>query len=339
MMLLLLGLLAALQADDLSSLEERIGTLLGRDAYDEAATTLKKFSADHPSPAADAKFKELESKAKSFAAEADRLFGALMAEAASHVEAERFTEATRSAARAGRIYPERRAQVDAFHARLRERQDGRLMVKIPSRGCWIGEKPLRQVQRPAFLIDLYPVTNESYATYVEATGAAPPPNWWGGRVPKGRERHPVVMVAWDDAAAYARWAGKRLPTAEEWEIAARGDDRREFPWGKLFQERENKFLCNSLEFWQVNRTRSCGTTPVDEFPTPSAGGAWMGGNVWEWTASAVPGKVGDRASDFRILKGGSFMTPARAIRCASILPENPALAHPDVGFRCVKDAP
>jgi formylglycine-generating enzyme required for sulfatase activity len=53
----------------------------------------------------------------------------------------------------------------------------------------------------------------------------------------------------------------------------------------------------------------------------------------------VPGKVGDRPVEFRILKGGSFMTPARSLRCASVLPENPDLALPDVGFRCAKDAP
>jgi formylglycine-generating enzyme required for sulfatase activity len=65
----------------------------------------------------------------------------------------------------------------------------------------------------------------------------------------------------------------------------------------------------------------------------------MGGNVWERTSTSVPGKVADRPAEFRILKGGSFMTASRALRCAGILPENPKLAHPDVGFRCAKDAP
>ncbi|HVE42001.1 MAG TPA: SUMF1/EgtB/PvdO family nonheme iron enzyme [Planctomycetota bacterium] len=339
MILLTLCLLVAGQADDLSSLEDRVGVLLRHDLYDEAASVLKAFAAEQASRAADPTFKDLRSKVDTFAKEADALYQTLMAEAASHVQAERFPEAIRSAARARRIYPERRSKVEAFQADIRDRLDGKLMVKIPSRACWIGEKPLRQVQRPAFLIDLHPVTNESYAAYVDATGAAPPAHWWGGRVPKGRERHPVVMMTWEEAAAYAKWAGKRLPSAEEWEIAARGDDRREFPWGDAFQEREGEFNCNSLEYWQVNKTRSPGPTPVGELATPSAGGVWMGGNVWEWTSTAVPGKVGARPVEFRILKGGSFMTPARAVRCASVLPENPALSHPDVGFRCAKDAP
>jgi formylglycine-generating enzyme required for sulfatase activity len=339
MILLTLCLLAAGQAEDLSSLEERVRALLRLDLYDEAGTILRTFAAEHPGPSADARFKDLQSKADTFAKEADHLFQTLMDEAASHLQSERYPEAIRSAARARRIYPERRAKVDALQGRIRDRLDGKLMVKIPGRACWIGEKPQRQVQLPAFMIDLHSVTNESYAAYVDATGAAAPSHWWAGKVPKGRERHPVVMLTWEEAAAYAKWAGKRLPTAEEWEVAARGDDRREFPWGDAFQEREDEFNCNSLEYWQVNKSRSPGTTPVSELSTPSAGGVWMGGNVWEWTSTAVPGKVNGRPAEFRLLKGGSFMTPARAIRCASALPENPALAFPDVGFRCAKDAP
>ena len=65
----------------------------------------------------------------------------------------------------------------------------------------------------------------------------------------------------------------------------------------------------------------------------------MGGNVWEWTSTRVPGTVAGKPAEFLLLKGGSFMTLSKALRCASVLPENPKLAHPDVGFRCVKDAP
>ena len=63
----------------------------------------------------------------------------------------------------------------------------------------------------------------------------------------------------------------------------------------------------------------------------------MGGNVWEWTSTAVKRKIAGKSEDFRVLKGGSFMTPARAIRCATVYPEDPTLGHPDVGFRCVRD--
>ncbi len=212
------------------------------------------------------------------------------------------------------------------------------MVPVPGKPCWIGEeKSLRQVTLPAFLMDSFPVTNEAYSAYVVATGAAPPGHWTGQKIPKGRERHPVVMVIWEQAAAYAKWAGKRLPTAEEWEVAARGDDKREYPWGNVFQGQDESFNCNSLEFWQVHKSRAPGTTPLEEFAARSPFGAAMGGNVWEWTSTTAAGRIGDKEAEFRILKGGSFMTSARAIRCAVALPENPVLRHHDVGFRCAKD--
>src|SRR6187455_2375502 len=123
MILLTLCLLAAGQSDDLSSLEDRVGVLLRHDLYDEASSLLKTFAAEQASRTADPKFKELRSKVDTFAKEADTLFQTLMAEAASHVQAERFSEAIRSAARARRIYPERRAKVDVFQVGIRDRLD------------------------------------------------------------------------------------------------------------------------------------------------------------------------------------------------------------------------
>jgi formylglycine-generating enzyme required for sulfatase activity len=149
----------------------------------------------------------------------------------------------------------------------------------------------------------------------------------------------VYLVTWDDAAAYAKWAGKRLPTAEEWEVAARGPDKREFPWGGVFLEKEDKFPCNCLEYWQYNKNTAPGTTPVEDFEAGESffGVGGMAGNVWEWTSTAAPAKGAKPPPEFRVLKGGSFMTPQRALRCANVYAEDPRLPHPDVGFRCVRD--
>ena len=160
-------------------------------------------------------------------------------------------------------------------------------------------------------------------------------------LPQNRERHPVTFVTWADAGEFAKWAGKRLPSAEEWEVAARGPDKREFPWGDAFQEREDQYFANCLEHWQLNKSLVPGTTPVDqkefEAGVSPFGVHGMSGNVWEWTSTAAPSSGANPPPEFRILKGGSFMTPQKALRCANVLADDPRLPHPDVGFRCARD--
>jgi formylglycine-generating enzyme required for sulfatase activity len=316
-----------------------------KDLWDAALRSLDKFKGEYPDIERDQSYVILLNKVKGFQAEADTLFKRDFAAAQAHLAAGRYSQAVGSAENALAYYPERKAIIREFQDRARELQSEKTMVRIPETACWIGsnerpdEKPLRQVKLPAFLIDKFEVTKEDYAAFIAATSREAPPYWLGRRPPKGRERHPVVMVTWEDAAAFAKWAGKRLPTAEEWEVAARGPDKREFPWGSVFLEKEDKFPCNCLEYWQVNKTEAPGTRPVDEFENgESAFGVYgMGGNVWEWTSSGAPA-VGSRPPpEFRILKGGSFMTPQKALRCANVYPEDPRIPHPDVGFRCARD--
>lgn len=137
------------------------------------------------------------------------------------------------------------------------------------------DRPRHKVTLPAYRIDKYPVTNAQYARFVAATGHRPPLHWSKGKIPRGLEMHPVTMISWFDAKAYAEWAGKRLPTEQEWERAARGVDGRRWPWGnKMDPTRLNTY-------YQVGSTSKVGAYPTGASPE---GLLDMAGNVSEWVA-------------------------------------------------------
>lgn len=175
---------------------------------------------------------------------------------------------------------------------------------------------------PEFWIDKSPVTNAEYARFVTATGHDPPTHWGESKIPpKGITNHPVVYVSWHDAKAYAVWAGKFLPTEEEWEKAARGTDGREYPWGN-----------------QVPTARSCnfgdnegGTTPVGRY-SPQGDSPYgcvdMAGNVWEWTTSR-------HEEGRQVVRGGSFSRDSDRARCAYRGRYRPNVRSQVSGFRTV----
>jgi iron(II)-dependent oxidoreductase len=136
-------------------------------------------------------------------------------------------------------------------------------------------RPQHTVELPAYKIDKYLVTNAQYARFVAATGHRPPENWSDGKIPTGKVLHPVTLVSWYDATKYAAWAGKRLPTEQEWEKAARGNDGRRWPWG------------NSMDAARVNTYYNVGSTSaVTAYPQGASpyGVLDMAGNVSQWVA-------------------------------------------------------
>jgi formylglycine-generating enzyme len=151
----------------------------------------------------------------------------------------------------------------------------------------------------------------------------------------GRGNHPVVHIAWEDAAAYARWAGKRLPSEAEWEFAARGGlERAPYVWGQELRP-GGRWMANIFQGSFPHRNTAedgfAGTAPVRSFDANEYGLYDMAGNVWEW--------VEDAEGPGRIMKGGSFLC-AREY-CARYTPgsrnaSDPASASNHIGFRCVK---
>lgn len=221
-----------------------------------------------------------------------------------------------------------------------------LMVRVEGGNFLMGrhdgeenERPQHKVTVKSFYIDTYEVTREDYKKFIDATNHRAPAGWANSSYQSGTGRRPVTGIDWYDAAAYAKWAGKRLPTEEEWELAAKGLDGRKYPWGNDW----NPAYANA-------ENASQGLTDVDKFKGATQSGAiGMIGNAWEWTATklvAYPGgrippqELGDGTVDLRVIRGGSWQSDRSSATTTYRWgwQASGGKDYSNTGFRCVKDA-
>jgi formylglycine-generating enzyme required for sulfatase activity len=199
------------------------------------------------------------------------------------------------------------------------------------------ERPAHKVKLSSFYLDVYEVTCEEYLKFAIAKGHRLPAKWTNGSFPAGAAKQPVTGVDWYDATAYAEWAGKRLPTEEEWEFSARGTNGGRYPWG-------NNWITNAANAGDSSAQR---LQDVGSFPggKTSAGVMDMIGNAWEWTASDVSIYPGGHFSSpvpnsVKVIRGGSWQEKQQQATTTyrGFLRMSGAEDYSATGFRCVKDA-
>ncbi|WP_067840073.1 formylglycine-generating enzyme family protein [Amphibacillus sediminis] len=244
-----------------------------------------------------------------------------------------------------------------------------------------GEGPAREEYVDAFYIDTYTVTNEEFSSFVAETGyqtdaekfgwsfvfdalvqdkkspavrKVPGLGWWyavsgaSWKQPEGegssiadRMDHPVIHISWNDAQAFAAWAGKRLPTEKEWEYAARGGlVQKKYPWGDELTP-NNQHYCN---IWQgefpLHNTMDDGylaTAPAKSFPPNNYGLYNVSGNVWEWCQDSFAVN-GVTKPNSRVMRGGSYLchhSYCNRYRVAARTSNTPDSSSGNMGFRCV----
>ena len=195
------------------------------------------------------------------------------------------------------------------------------------------EKPKRHLYLKAFYIDKHEVTNSEYLQFIEETDHKTPRHWRGSTFPQDKRDNPVTYVSWFDANSYCKWIGKRLPTEEEWEKAARGSDGRIYPWGNNFSADNAVTAEYVLKHFRNPGELSlyAATVNYDRGDKSPYGVYDLTGNVMEWTDSHHDDGLS------RVVKGASWVNliaRARSSAKDGILPDH--VSHL-IGFRCASD--
>src|SRR5690625_2347403 len=256
-----------------------------------------------------------------------------------------------------------------------------------------GEGPIRKVHVDPFYIDKTTVTNEEFSQFVKETGYKTDAEqfgwsyvfhlfvpkhlatsaqrvvqtpWWlaiegaywnepegPGSSIENRLDHPVIHISWNDAIAYCKWAGKRLPTEAEWEFAARGGlEQKKFPWGDELMP-NGEHYCN---IWQgvfpsknTKRDGYIGTAPAKSFPANGYGLYNVSGNVWEWCSdwftrnpslTEITNPKGPKSGQSKVMRGGSYLchkSYCNRYRVAARSSNTIDSSTGNMGFRCVAD--
>jgi formylglycine-generating enzyme required for sulfatase activity len=219
------------------------------------------------------------------------------------------------------ILDEARGIYRAAHPLVVNEKEGSVLVEVPAGEFEMGDGkkgdcPKHRVYLDRYWIGIYCVSNRQYERFVRETGHRAPgkadygnPAWQNGRCPEGKLDHPVVCVSWEDAVAYAKWAGCSLPSEAQWEKAARGPRGLIYPWGDEWDEKE----CRN------DRNKgSEQTSVVWGYPMGCSGhGTYnQSGNVWEWCADwwdegyhakgPTKNPKGPETGSYRVYRGGSW---------------------------------
>ncbi|MFI5403302.1 MAG: formylglycine-generating enzyme family protein [Planctomycetota bacterium] len=214
----------------------------------------------------------------------------------------------------------RREAAEAFIADLKVVAG---MVPVPA-GSFLYGPDGAEVFVDTFYIDRSPVTNAEYLRFVRETAYRPPRYADDPRL--NQPDQPVTGISYSDAVQFARWAGKELPTEQQWEKAARGNDGRMYPWGNDPPGSSDACFGQDAE---TGAPRAAGSWARNVSPF---GVQDMCGNVWEWTSSRHK-----KDGEFHVVRGGSYNDPLEYLRVDYRLEAHPKDKCEAIGFRCVKN--